>query len=97
MAVCPRLIDVVVGIVATGVVANPGFAVDVRGIGMSGLIAEVTPLIALVVSVGGRGGLMTVANGRRSAGRRGMLCLSTVSVFVSVLGKCGDTEDQQCR
>ena len=45
--VFPWMIEMIVGIVASGVVSHPliGFGVDVRGVGMVRLIAEGAPLI----------------------------------------------------
>jgi hypothetical protein len=69
---------------------------------ISSLVAVVVPsLVAVIIRMilAGRGLMIVIANGRRSACRWWMLStiLSTVTVFVRMLGKCGDTQDQQCR
>jgi len=113
-AVLPWMIDAVVLIVAASVVANPvSSIIHVRRIGMVGLIAEVSPPVAVVVAMAPVAVVVLTAPVRRPLmivfmiGRwttGGRLMLSAVLTLVPVisfmslmLGKCGDTQDQQCR
>ena len=79
--VLPGMVHVEVGIVAARVVADPHPAVHMRCVRMVGMVAEVTALIAVVVSVAAV--LMLVAMiRRRSVGRRLMMALAAVFVLL---------------
>jgi hypothetical protein len=91
-----RLIDVVVGIIGSRVVTDPDLTVDVRHVGVAGLIREGARLLLL-----GRTGLLGVARllwrgfgrsrpeGRRATGRNSLM-------LPVLLGKRGDGKDEQC-
>jgi hypothetical protein len=65
-SVFPRMIEMIVGIVASGIVSHPliVFRVDVRGFGMTLLIAEAAPLIFLLLRSGTPIGLRRTRCGR---------------------------------
>lgn len=70
MSVRPGLVEMVVGIIPPGIVAHPaiGSCVNVRRIGMAGLLREITALVWLP--------LLWLAPGRAaSAPRLGLLCI----------------------
>lgn len=75
--VFPRMIEMIVGIVASGVVSHPliRFGVDVRGLGMVRLIAEGAPLIFL------RRSGTTIGLGRR-------MCVSTATLRTTTGRRC---------
>jgi hypothetical protein len=100
-AVGERLIDVVVGIIGSRVVTDPDLTVDVRHVGVAGLIREGARLLLL-----GCTGLLGVARllwraglwrgfrrsrpeGRRATGRNSLM-------LPVLLGKRGDGKDEQC-
>jgi hypothetical protein len=63
------MIDVIVSVVAAGVVADPDSTVHVRGIGMVGPVAEIPALVAVVamISAVGRRLVVIAVIRRRSA------------------------------
>lgn len=73
----PGMIEVIVGIVAATVMSHPDSAVDVRSIGMVGVIAEISVLVALVV-------MGAAVKRLRPASRRPMhlMFLAAASVFL---------------
>jgi hypothetical protein len=93
VSVLPWMVQMEVSVVAARVVANPDSAVHMGRIGMTGLIAEVAVLIAVV---GSRLMLVPVMGLRSASGWR-MILLSAVPVVVFVLGKRWNTDHQQCR
>jgi hypothetical protein len=81
LAVCPGLVDVVVGIVAAGVVTDPFVAlIDVRDIGVSGLVT----VIALRFSRVGRAVILARATCRESR----------VAIPTPMLGECRQRGDK---
>ena len=107
-AVLPWMVHVIVGVVAAGVMPNPYFAfINMRRIGMVGLITVIAALVAVIVVALIRCILMIVVAlrrllvivsviGRGSARRRWMLSaiLTAVAVVVPILGKCRHSHNQ---
>jgi hypothetical protein len=87
MSVFPGMIEVVVSVIATGVMSHPDAAIDVRSIGMALMIAEVAVLIAFI-AVGG------AVIGFRPASRRRMSLMSLATVSVFLHGKDWNTYRQ---
>jgi hypothetical protein len=89
-AVLPRMVDVIPGIVAAGVVPNPPAVIDVRGVGMPGLVVEVAILGRAAFAMGGSG--RSVAHGfwtvRRSTSGRETTVRFLMAPF---LGECSAT------
>jgi len=86
--VLPRAVDAVVIVIAAGVVTYPDSTVDMRGIGVIGLVAEVTALvvIAMIITVSTiRSRLMVIAVIRRGAASRGRMHLMFLAAPVLVL------------
>jgi len=103
-SVLPGMIEMIMGIVAARVVADPDSPINMRRIRVVRLIAKIATLICVLIgmliwmSAIGRGLMLVAVIRRWSASRRRMtLMFLTTAMFVLLHGESGNAHHQQCR